>query len=88
MELDSSDWWTLNVDGALLQTGASLGLQFKALTEEFIEQAICLNFHASNNKAEYEATIVRLDLAISVSTEKNHHKKRLSIAGQAGKQRV
>ena len=26
MELYSSDWWTLNVDGASRQTGAGLGL--------------------------------------------------------------
>ena len=30
-----------------------------------------MNFPASNSKAKYEAIIVRLDLAISVSSEKN-----------------
>ena len=30
MEQDSSNWWTLNVDGASRQTGADLGLQLKA----------------------------------------------------------
>ena len=37
MELDSSDWWTLNVDGASRQMGVGLGLHLKALTEEIIE---------------------------------------------------
>ena len=67
---DSSGWWTLNVDGASRQTGASLGLQLKAPTGEVIEQAIRLSFHASKNKVEYEAIIVGLDLAIFVSSEK------------------
>ena len=70
MEPDNSDWWTLNVDGASRQTGAGLGLQFKAPTGEVIEQAIRLNFPASNNEAEYEAIIAKLDLPISVSLEK------------------
>ena len=70
MEPDGSDWWTLNVDGASLKTGAGLGLQLKAPTGEVIEQAIRLNFSTSNNEAEYEAIIVGLDLAISASSEK------------------
>ena len=67
MELDVSDWWTLNVDGASRQTGAGLGLQLKVPIREVIEQAIRLD---SNNEAEYEAIIVELNLAISVSSEK------------------
>ena len=63
------------MDGASRQIGADLGLQIKAPTGEVIEQAIRLNFSASNNEAEYEAIITGLDLEISVSLEKNHHKK-------------
>ena len=37
MELDSSGWWTLNVDGASRQTGAGLGLKLKASIGEVIE---------------------------------------------------
>ena len=70
MEPYGSGWWTLNVDGASRQAGAGLGLQLKALTGEVIEQAIRLNFSASNNEAEYEAIIVGLDLAIFVSSKK------------------
>ena len=68
VELDGSAWWILNVDGASRQTGVGLGLQVKAPTGEVIEQAICLNFSASNNEAEYEAIIAGLDLAIFVSS--------------------
>ena len=53
MEPGNLGWWTLNVDGVSRETGASLGLQLKAPTGEVIEQAIHLNFSASNNKAEY-----------------------------------
>ena len=49
---------------------AGLGLQLKAPTGEVIEQAIHLNFSASNNEAEYEAIIAGLDLEISLSLEK------------------
>ena len=70
MKPDNSDWWTLNVDYASQQTRVGLGLQLKATTGEVIEQAICLNFPVSNNKAEYEAIIARLDLGISMSSEK------------------
>ena len=70
MEPNSSEWWTLNVDGASRQKGAGLGLEFKDPTREVIEQAIRLNFPTSNNEAEYEAIIARLDLPISVSLEK------------------
>ena len=58
------------MDGASRQMGAGLGLQLKAPIGEVIEQAIQLNFPASNNKAEYEAIIDRLDLAISMFSEK------------------
>ena len=58
------------MDGASRQTGVGLGLQLKASIGEVIKHAICLNFPASNNEAEYEAIIVGLDLAISVSSEK------------------
>ena len=58
------------MDGALRQTGVGQGLQLKAQTGEIIEQAIRLDFLASNNKAEYEAIIVGIDLSIFVSSEK------------------
>ena len=68
IELDGSGWWTLNMDGASRQTGTGIGLQHKASTKEIIEQAIRLDFSASNNEAEYEAIIASIDLAISVSS--------------------
>ena len=58
------------MDGTCRQTGAGVGLQLKALTGERIKQAIRLDFPASNNKTEYEAILVEIDLAKSVSLEK------------------
>ena len=58
------------MDGTLRQIGAGMGLQLESPIGEVIEQAICLNFSTSNNEAKYEAIIVGLDLAISVSSEK------------------
>ena len=50
--------------------GAGLRLQLKAPIGEIIEQAIRLDFPASNNEAEYEAIIAGIDLATFVSLEK------------------
>ena len=47
-----------------------LGLQLKDPTGEVIEQAIHLNFLASNKEAEYEAIITGLNLTISVFSVK------------------
>ena len=58
------------MDGASRQTGVGVGLQIKAPTEERIEHAIRLDFPTSNNKAEYEAILTNIDLAIFVSSEK------------------
>ena len=58
------------MDGASRQTGAGLGLQLKSSTREIIEQAIRLDFLVSNNEVDYEAIIFRIDLVISVSSEK------------------
>ena len=62
--MDSKCGWRFKTDQSWL------GLQLKAPTGEVIEQAIRLNFPASNNKAEYEAMIAGLDLTISMSLEK------------------
>ena len=70
MSLDSSNWWTLNVDGASRQTEAGIGLQLKSPIGEKIEQAIRLGFNASNNESEYEAILAGIELAATVSADK------------------
>ena len=44
------------MDGTSLHMGAELGLQLKAPTGEVVEQAIRLDFPASNNEVEYANT--------------------------------
>ena len=70
VDLDNAGWWILNVDGVSRQTGPGVGLQLKASTGERIEQAIRLDFSASNNETEYEASLVGIDLVMSVSSKK------------------
>ena len=55
------------MDRASRQTGARIGLQLKAPIEERVEQAIKLDFPASNNESKYEAILVGIDLAQSLS---------------------
>ena len=61
------NWWILNVYGASCQTRADIGLQLKSPTGERIEQVIRLGFSASNNESEYEAILVRIEIAVTVS---------------------
>ena len=58
------------MDGASKQTGVGVILQLKAPTGERIEQAIRLDFPASNKEVEYEAILAGVDHTISVSSEK------------------
>ena len=58
------------MDGASHQIGAGVGLQLRASTGERIVRAIRLGFPMSNNETEYEAILVGVDLAKSVSSER------------------
>ena len=58
------------MDRASLQTGARVGLELKALTGERVEEAIRLDFPASNNETKYEPILAGIDLAQSFSSEK------------------
>ena len=66
----SLNWWILNVDGASRQTGAGFCLQLKSPVGEKIEQTIRLGFSTSNNESEYEAILVRIELAATVSVDR------------------
>ena len=67
---DSSDWWILNIDGALKQIRAGIGLQLRSPSGDKIEQAIRLGFSASNNESKYEAILVGLKLVATLSADK------------------
>ncbi|XP_013624534.1 PREDICTED: uncharacterized protein LOC106330640 [Brassica oleracea var. oleracea] len=55
--------WTLHVDGSSSRQGSGVGVRLTPPTGETLEQSFRLIFHASNNKAEYEALIAGLQLA-------------------------
>ena len=70
VDQDIDGWWILKVDDVSHHMGAGVGLQLKAPTGERVEQAIWLDFPASNNETEYEAILAGVDLAQSVSSKK------------------
>ena len=69
-EQNEKEWWTLRVDGASRSSGSGVGLLLQSPTGEHLEQAIRLGFPASNNEAEYEAILSRLDLALALSVSR------------------
>ena len=58
------------MNGASKASGSEIGLVLQSLTREQLEQAIQLGFPASNNEVEYEATLVGLDLALTLAATK------------------
>ena len=55
--------WLLHVDGSSSKQGSCFGIRLTSPTSEILEQSFRLEFHASNNEAEYEALIAGLRLA-------------------------
>ena len=50
------------MDRSSLYMGVGIGLQLKALTGEMVDQAIRLDFPASNNETESEEILAGVDL--------------------------
>ncbi|XP_024014549.1 uncharacterized protein LOC112088502 [Eutrema salsugineum] len=50
--------------------GSGIGIRLTSPTEEILEQSFRLNFHASNNEAEYEALIAGIRLAQGIGVRK------------------
>ncbi|XP_008222401.1 PREDICTED: uncharacterized protein LOC103322272 [Prunus mume] len=59
--------WTLYVDGSSNAQECEAGLVLISPNEVVLEYALCFNFHASNNEAEYEALLAGLRLAKEMS---------------------
>ncbi|XP_074298507.1 uncharacterized protein LOC141629394 [Silene latifolia] len=58
--------WELHVDGASNAKGAGVGLVLKSPQGDLIVQGVRCEFNATNNKAEYEALILGLKLALDL----------------------
>ena len=54
--------WVLNTDRASNSTGAGIGIVLEAPSGLKIEEVQRLNFHTTNNEADYEALIYGLEL--------------------------
>ena len=61
--------WRLSLDGAANAHGSGAGLILTSPNGIDVEYALRFGFHASNNEAEYEAVIVKLNLAHSMEAD-------------------
>ena len=61
-ETQTTEKWTLSVDGSSNIKGSGLGIVLKSPQGDILEQSIRCEFRATNNEAEYEALIAGLDL--------------------------
>jgi ribonuclease HI len=65
-----AECWTLYFDGSVMKTGAGAGLLFVSPLGEHLRYAMHLHFPASNNKAEYEALLCGLKIAIETGIKR------------------
>jgi hypothetical protein len=70
-----AECWTLYFDSSVMKTGAGAGLFFVSPLGEHMRYTVRLHFPASNNKAEYEALLCGLKIAIEIGI------KRLDVRG-------
>ena len=64
------DWWTFYVDSAFNIKGSEAGIILEGPNNITLQQALKLNFRASNNQAEYEVLVASLKLAREVEAKK------------------
>ncbi|XP_033140595.1 uncharacterized protein LOC108870435 [Brassica rapa] len=64
--------WLLHVDGSSSKQGSGIGIRLTSPKNEILEQSFRLEFHASNNEAEYEALIAGLRLAHGLKIRNIH----------------
>ena len=66
---ENSGWWKIYVDGASNARGSGTGVVIITPDETVIEQSIRLDFKTSNNEAEYEAVLARLNSAKTLEAQ-------------------
>ncbi|XP_048605843.1 uncharacterized protein LOC125583251 [Brassica napus] len=64
--------WILHVDGSSSKQGSGIKIRLTSPTGEVLEQSFRLEFHASNNEAEYEALVAGLRLAHGLKIRNIH----------------
>ena len=63
---DQLEGWVLNIDEASNNKGAGIKIVLTTPMRSIIEQSFTLSFPVSNSKAEYEAVLARLRMAITL----------------------
>ena len=66
LDQELMEWWILYVNGTSCGIRVGIRLVLQSPIGEHLESAVWLGFHASNNKAEYEALLVGIGLVLSV----------------------
>ena len=61
--------WMLHVDGSSNPKGAGAGIVLEGSGKFVVEQSLKFGFNTSNNQAEYEALLARLELAHDMGAE-------------------
>ena len=61
--------WNIYMDGSFNRQAGGAGVVLFSPEQDRIECMVQLEFHTTNNEAEYEALIVRLDLARAIGVE-------------------
>ncbi|XP_013601183.1 PREDICTED: uncharacterized protein LOC106308578 [Brassica oleracea var. oleracea] len=64
--------WVLHVDGSSFKQVSGIEIRLTSPTREILEQSFRLEFHESNNEAEYEAFIAELRLADGLKIRNIH----------------
>ncbi|KAL0771446.1 hypothetical protein Bca101_036597 [Brassica carinata] len=64
--------WLLHVDGSSSKKGSGIGIRLTSPTNEILEQSFRLEFHTSNNEAEYEALVAGQRLAHGLKIRNIH----------------
>ncbi|XP_013739462.1 uncharacterized protein LOC106442308 [Brassica napus] len=64
--------WIPHVDGSSSKQGSGIRIRLTSLTGEVLEQSFRLEFHASNNEAEYEELVTGLRLAHGLKIRNIH----------------
>ena len=53
----------MNIDGSLTKDSGGIGVVLKSPEGDTIKQAVRLQYPTTNNEAEYEALLTRLEMA-------------------------
>ena len=68
-EEDKAQKWVIYVDGSSTLYAGGIGVMLKSLEGVKLKYASCLQYQTTNNEAEYEALLKRLELAKSLGAE-------------------